>query len=136
MKLFFACCVRFKTNFYVKSSQELIRFCRNIIMGKDIFIIDTRCHLNRSITKAFEKKGYEVKVSILGQKTVQTTFFRNFQHFAILCLQLITCNWVFSGCYRISWCPGWGSQASGWVQSSVYLCQQENFKRTSWNLES
>ena len=33
-------------------------------MGKDLFIIDTRCHLNKSIKKAFERKGYEVKVSI------------------------------------------------------------------------
>ena len=32
-------------------------------MVKDLFIIDTRCHLNRSIEKAFNKKGYEVKVS-------------------------------------------------------------------------
>ncbi len=31
-------------------------------MVKDLFIIDTRCHLNRSIEKAFVKKGYEVKV--------------------------------------------------------------------------
>ena len=33
-------------------------------MVKDLFIIDTRCHLNRSIAKAFEKKGYEVKVRL------------------------------------------------------------------------
>lgn len=32
-------------------------------MTKDLFIIDTRCHLNRSICKAFEKSGYEVEVS-------------------------------------------------------------------------
>jgi len=32
-------------------------------MGKDLFIIDTRCHLNRSIQKAFGKKGYEVEVA-------------------------------------------------------------------------
>ena len=33
-------------------------------MSKDLFIIDTRCHLNRSIEKAFKRKGYEVQVSI------------------------------------------------------------------------
>ena len=33
-------------------------------MVKDLFIIDTRCHLNRSIQKAFEKNGYEVQVSM------------------------------------------------------------------------
>jgi len=32
-------------------------------MGKDLFIIDTRCHLNKSIKKAFERKGYEVEVA-------------------------------------------------------------------------
>lgn len=32
-------------------------------MTKDIFIIDTRCHLNHSIEKAFKKHGYEVQVA-------------------------------------------------------------------------
>lgn len=32
-------------------------------MVKDLFIIDSKCHLNRSITKAFERAGYEVKVN-------------------------------------------------------------------------
>ena len=31
-------------------------------MTKDLFIIDTRCHLNKSIEKAFKAKGYEVEV--------------------------------------------------------------------------
>ena len=31
-------------------------------MPKDLFIIDTRCHLNKSIEKAFAAKGYEVEV--------------------------------------------------------------------------
>jgi hypothetical protein len=31
-------------------------------MPKDLFIIDSRCHLNRSIEKAFIAKGYEVEV--------------------------------------------------------------------------
>jgi hypothetical protein len=31
-------------------------------MPKDLFIIDSRCHLNRSIEKAFVAKGYEVEV--------------------------------------------------------------------------
>jgi len=31
-------------------------------MPKDLFIIDTRCHLNNSIKKSFEKSGYEVEV--------------------------------------------------------------------------
>ena len=31
-------------------------------MPKDLFIIDTRCHLNVSIKKAFTKAGYEVEV--------------------------------------------------------------------------
>ena len=34
-------------------------------MVRDLFIIDSRCYLNKSIKKAFEKKGYEVKVSHL-----------------------------------------------------------------------
>ncbi len=32
-------------------------------MPKDLFIIDTRCHLNHSIEKAFIKDGFEVHVS-------------------------------------------------------------------------
>lgn len=32
-------------------------------MVKDLFLIDTRCHLNKSIVKAFEQKGYEVKLA-------------------------------------------------------------------------
>lgn len=32
-------------------------------MTKDLFIIDTRCHLNKSIEKAFKAKGYEVEVA-------------------------------------------------------------------------
>jgi len=32
-------------------------------MTKDLFIIDTRCHLNVSIKKAFEKKGYGVEIA-------------------------------------------------------------------------
>eukprot|EP00096_Caligus_rogercresseyi_P009990 TRINITY_DN3506_c0_g1_i1.p1 TRINITY_DN3506_c0_g1~~TRINITY_DN3506_c0_g1_i1.p1 ORF type:complete len:340 (+),score=131.19 TRINITY_DN3506_c0_g1_i1:63-1082(+) len=32
-------------------------------MGKDIFIIDTRCHLNKTMRKMFEKNGYEVEVA-------------------------------------------------------------------------
>ena len=32
-------------------------------MTKDLFIIDTRCHLNVAVKKAFERKGYEVEVS-------------------------------------------------------------------------
>lgn len=32
-------------------------------MAKDLFIIDTRCHLNVSIKKAFEKRGYGVEVA-------------------------------------------------------------------------
>ena len=36
---------------------------RNSRMTKDLFIIDTRCHLNVAVKKAFEKNGYEVEVS-------------------------------------------------------------------------
>jgi len=31
-------------------------------MPKDLFIVDTRCHLNTSIKKAFEKNGFECEV--------------------------------------------------------------------------
>ena len=30
---------------------------------KDLFIIDTKCELNRALRKRFEKAGYRVKVS-------------------------------------------------------------------------
>ena len=32
-------------------------------MGKDLFLIDTRCQLNNTIPKLFKEHGYEVKVS-------------------------------------------------------------------------
>lgn len=32
--------------------------------GKDLFLIDTRCQLNKTIPKLFEDNGYEVKVSL------------------------------------------------------------------------
>ena len=31
-------------------------------MTKDLFIIDTRCHLNVAVKKVFERKGYQVEV--------------------------------------------------------------------------
>ena len=31
--------------------------------SKDLFIIDTGCHVNKSIKKAFERKGFEVEVA-------------------------------------------------------------------------
>ena len=30
--------------------------------GKDLFLIDTRCQLNKTIPKLFEDNGYDVKV--------------------------------------------------------------------------
>ena len=32
--------------------------------GKDLFLIDTRCQLNKTIPKMFEANGYNVKVSL------------------------------------------------------------------------
>ena len=52
--------------FSVKSLSTNLNFrklSRRVNMVKDIFIVDTRCHLNKSISKAFTKLGYEAKVS-------------------------------------------------------------------------
>ena len=52
--------------FSVKSSSTNLNFrklSRRVNMVKDIFIVDTRCHLNKSISKAFTKLGYEAKVA-------------------------------------------------------------------------
>ena len=32
--------------------------------GKDLFLIDTRCQLNKTIPKLFEDNGYDVKVGL------------------------------------------------------------------------
>ena len=34
------------------------------IKGKDLFLIDTRCQLNKTIPKLFEDNEYDVKVSL------------------------------------------------------------------------
>ena len=44
-------------------------------MTKDLFIIDTRCHLNKSIEKAFVAKGYEVEVRQLRFSRQRTNSF-------------------------------------------------------------
>ena len=41
---------------------------RSLAMVKDLFIIDTRCQLNKAIKEAFDKKGYEVHVSYMFKK--------------------------------------------------------------------
>ena len=51
--------------FSVNSSSKNLNFRKlsRVNMVKDIFIVDTRCHLNKSISKAFTKLGYEAKVA-------------------------------------------------------------------------
>ena len=48
---------------------------RKFIMGKDLFIIDTRCGLNDSIKEAFEKSGLEAHVRIFNSR--RTLFHQN-----------------------------------------------------------
>lgn len=120
--------------FSVKSSSPYLNFRKlsRVNMVKDIFIVDTRCHLNKSISKAFTKLGYEAKVSRISSLHLPIFFsnlkqsyylvipirrFRGIAHlFSVLLkrsqqidihnLCFISLISLFSGCYWISWCPG------------------------------
>ena len=41
--------------------------------GKDLFLIDTRCQLNKTIPKMFEENGYDVKVSLKNAQPWRVT---------------------------------------------------------------